>query len=290
MTENLIATAATRLVSVPMQSSEIVNLGIRGRGWIPVEKGATIDILYKGFVEGSNIVGDKVDGDDYYIVYLAEPLSVSTQMVWFAYAHHWKEEHFNVEDTAPPTEVVTEIATAAELSIALEKTNHGLKHEELVEVLGKAIRLPTYDRPVYLREPVAFIDGAPVPFNWGEVTKGGSRIPPNASVIQNIKKIAKRLVKARSAFAQPIIVNSWYRDPITNKRVKGSSRSRHLSGDAVDWYPKFDGITEDGWKMLCGLYKDGGLAAGRGFYHTDSWNTREWSYRGAPAYTKKRHY
>ena len=39
----------------------------------------------------------------------------------------------------------------------------------------------------------------------------------------------------RSYGGRRIQINSWYRDPITNKAVGGASQSRHMAGDAVDF-------------------------------------------------------
>jgi uncharacterized protein YcbK (DUF882 family) len=116
-------------------------------------------------------------------------------------------------------------------------------------------------------------------FTWGEATHGGSRIPVNASVVNGIVEIAKAMQEIREMRDRPIRVNSWYRDPATNRRVGGASRSRHLTGDAVDFvvrgehpYDTFDCLNS--W-----WGSKGGLASSTVFTHIDLRGFRaRWSY------------
>lgn len=286
---SVVATENTRLVAVPIQSDQIRLLGIQSEPFFPIPVGTELEVNYIGIVEGANIVGDCIDSDDYFIIHLSKVIEGTTRKLWFAYGPHWKETHAPVEEEKSKKETVVPLNIVAEMSQRLSQPDHGIRDEEIRAVLGYGITLPGYTRDVYLREPVCFVDDKPAPFNWGEVTKGGARIPTKISVVKQVKAIAKKLTPIRYHFDQPIIVTSWYRDPFTNRKVGGSSRSRHMAGDAVDWYPKNDGVTEDSWKELCEIYPEGGLAAGNGFFHTDLWRTRTWQYRGAPAFTRKHH-
>ncbi|MGK7888614.1 MAG: D-Ala-D-Ala carboxypeptidase family metallohydrolase, partial [Leptolyngbyaceae cyanobacterium] len=96
---------------------------------------------------------------------------------------------------------------------------------------GNPIQVPKLGT-VYLGEPI--IEGGH--FSWAEATKNGSRIPVDETVVNGILKIAKVMEEVREFMGnKPITINSWYRDPVSNRRCGGASRSRHLVGDAVDF-------------------------------------------------------
>lgn len=106
------------------------------------------------------------------------------------------------------------------------------------------------------------------------------RRPENERVVKNIIKIANTMEEVRNYMGdRPIRVNSWYRDPITNSRVGGASKSRHLSGDAVDFVVK--GIHPHRvYSELNPWYKSrGGLASSTVFTHIDGRGYKaRWSY------------
>jgi Peptidase M15 len=115
-------------------------------------------------------------------------------------------------------------------------------------------------------------------FTWGEATKNGNRIPtqtsfdgiliPAAQITSNIVKIARELDKIREQFGnRPITVNSWYRDPESNKDVGGVRNSQHLLGWAAD-------IVIDGYdpnEVAAKLIDTwpGGLGDSKSFTHLD---------------------
>ncbi|MEM9220019.1 MAG: D-Ala-D-Ala carboxypeptidase family metallohydrolase [Cyanobacteria bacterium P01_F01_bin.150] len=140
---------------------------------------------------------------------------------------------------------------------------------------GNPIEVPKLGT-VYLGEPI--IKGGH--FSWAEATKNGSRIPVDASVIDNIIRIAKVMEEVRELVGnKPITVNSWYRDPATNRRVGGASKSRHLVGDAVDFTvagispPKVNAMLEPWWGDR------GGIASASCFTHIDARGYKaRWSY------------
>lgn len=84
------------------------------------------------------------------------------------------------------------------------------------------------------------VDGS---FTWAEATKGGSRMPPDQETLEGIIRIAKLAQRARNRVGRPFVVTSWYRDPVVNAAVGGVSNSRHINGDAIDFY--CDGLTGD---------------------------------------------
>ncbi|MEM9945468.1 MAG: D-Ala-D-Ala carboxypeptidase family metallohydrolase, partial [Cyanobacteria bacterium P01_D01_bin.36] len=115
-------------------------------------------------------------------------------------------------------------------------------------------------------------------FTWGEATHGGTRIPHKASVVHNFTKMAAVMQEIREMFGnKPIRVNSWYRDPVTNRRVGGASRSRHLEGDAIDFV--IPGIhPQDVYRRLDPWWgARGGLASTRSdaFTHIDGRGTHD---------------
>ena len=120
-------------------------------------------------------------------------------------------------------------------------------------------------------------------FTWSEATKGGSRIPESKQIVSNIVRIARELEEVRKLFGnRPVIVVSWYRDPVSNRRVGGATRSQHLQGNAADihvsgldiWHVQKELI--DYWY----LGRKGGLGKGadRGFVHLDLGPVRIWDY------------
>ena len=137
-------------------------------------------------------------------------------------------------------------------------------------------RLPGFRSTFYLSEPI-------VPngnFTWAEATKNGSRIPTNRSIVYGIIRVARVMEEVRSRLGdRPIRVNSWYRDPATNRAVGGAIYSRHLSGDAIDFvviglhaYTVYDRL--NGW-----WGGRGGLASSSIFTHIDTRGYyARWSY------------
>ncbi|MEM8809791.1 MAG: D-Ala-D-Ala carboxypeptidase family metallohydrolase, partial [Cyanobacteria bacterium P01_G01_bin.38] len=73
-------------------------------------------------------------------------------------------------------------------------------------------------------------------FTWSEATRGGTRMPPNQATVDAMIRIARLAQQARDRIGRPFIITSWYRPPDVNRRVGGASRSRHIVGDAIDFY------------------------------------------------------
>ena len=95
---------------------------------------------------------------------------------------------------------------------------------------GTSFRLPGNRSTFYTDQPI--ISGGN--FTWGEATKDATRIPANATIVNNIIALARQLQRARNEIARPFFVNSWYRPPNVNAAVGGVSNSQHLYGKAVD--------------------------------------------------------
>lgn len=112
-------------------------------------------------------------------------------------------------------------------------------------------------------------------FTWAEATHGGTRMPPNQSVVDAIVRIARLAQQARDRLGRPLQVTSWYRPPAENARVGGVSNSRHLVGDAIDFY--CDGLTGDQIYWFLDPWWPGGLGRYANFpylSHIDARNYR----------------
>ena len=137
-------------------------------------------------------------------------------------------------------------------------------------------KLPGYSSTFYLSDPILPSGN----FTWAEATKNGTRIPVDKSVVQGILKIADVMQEVRAHLGdRPITINSWYRDPVTNRRVGGASRSRHLVGDAVDF--RVSGISphDVNRRLEAWWGSRGGLASASSFTHIDARGYRaRWTY------------
>lgn len=94
-------------------------------------------------------------------------------------------------------------------------------------------------------------------FTWAEATHGGSRMPPDQDTVDAIVRIAKLAQQARDRIGRPFHVTSWYRPPDVNRSAGGASQSRHIVGDAIDFY--CDGLTGDQLYWLLDPWWPGGL-------------------------------
>ncbi len=127
-------------------------------------------------------------------------------------------------------------------------------------------KLPGYKSTFYLSDPI--LKGGN--FTWSEATKNGTRIPANKQVVYGILKIADVMQEVRAHVGdRPITVTSWYRDPVTNSRVGGSRRSRHMVGDAVDFQVPGISPFEVNNRLEAWWGSRGGLASASSFTHID---------------------
>ena len=127
--------------------------------------------------------------------------------------------------------------------------------------------------------------GAATNFTWGEAVigsvDGSFREPVDTSITQNIIRMAGYMQTVRDFLGnRPIGVTSWYRDPETNRKWGGASRSYHMTGKAVDFYVIGENVVTTFNKLKS--FADGGLAVGDGFVHIDLGALGRWSYPNGP--------
>lgn len=163
--------------------------------------------------------------------------------------------------------------------------------ESLLEIVDLGVHPTPQDRPVSLDTTLFVLPGGePVRsdelikgsehFTWGEATKNGTRIPKDRTVVANIIKAAAILDEIREFLGgREIMINSWYRDPATNRAVGGVSNSTHLAGHGRDIVVA--GIPPlDVYRLLDPWFGNrGGLGRSPHFTHIDDRNYRaRWEY------------
>ncbi len=107
------------------------------------------------------------------------------------------------------------------------------------EAMPAPVATPAPPRPVRWTPSNLQLDASIVPngnFTWAEATRGGARMPPNQATVDAIVRIATLAQQARDRIGRPFLITSWYRPAEINRRVGGASQSRHIVGDAIDFY------------------------------------------------------
>lgn len=157
--------------------------------------------------------------------------------------------------------LLAQLSTPGQVSEQLE----GLNQKPLANAgskSGASANLPTVGL-VYANEwilPDAYL-------TWGEMTKGLTRIPTQASEVANIQAMAKVFGQIRAKFGSPIGVTSGFRP--AHLRI-GVPNSQHIPGRAADIYP-----LNGNFAALLTLLKHEsavkgiGLGQAKGFLHVD---------------------
>lgn len=90
--------------------------------------------------------------------------------------------------------------------------------------------------------------------------------------------LVQLLEAIRIHFNKPVIINSAYRTPSHNARIKGKPKSKHLLGMAADIVVK--GVPPDKVADYAASLKVGGLGRYKSFTHVDVWGkNRRWDKR-----------
>ena len=254
----LLINTDTFLKSLPVQAAQLEERALPDQ-LVKIEAGTAFDIIDQFPYEGS----PHSTADDHVFVQLKQPPAGHQGIRWFVYGLHAQ-----IEGTEPKN----------------NPKDEGIKKPQPVpKDYGPTVAIPGISRPVGIYEPIYF-EPTYCNFTWAELTKGGNRIPVDATVTQRIVKLAKYLDKVRTYLGdRPIHITSGYRDPVSNRRVGGARYSRHMSGDAVDfWVEGMDVV--DVFYQLKSFHPQGGLAVGNGFVHLDlrPGAPARWAYPGGP--------
>ncbi len=233
----LIATANTFLKAHPADIKQIEAQGLPDQ-LVSIDKETELKIVENLFYEGDR----NTQSDNHILIELAQPFADQSNLRWFVESASVRIESSELKDEPEPS-------------------TRGANY-------GKKIQLPGISRLVGINEPV-YHEPEASHFTWRELTKGGTRIPVDSTITLRIVKLCKYMDGVRSFLGdKPITINSGYRDPKSNKAVKGASNSRHLYGDAVDfWVEGMD--VEETFQRLKKYHRKGGLAVGKGFVHLD---------------------
>ncbi|MGC1308346.1 MAG: D-Ala-D-Ala carboxypeptidase family metallohydrolase [Phormidesmis sp.] len=261
----VVITTDTFLKALPTQANQLKDKNIPEQ-LISVKAGTTLDIVDQFPYEG---VANST-ADDHVFIQLEKPLEGHQGIRWFLYGLHAK-----VEGTEPNNNPKDDPAP--------EPPAAAVKAAKAARDFGPTISIPGISRPVGIYEPVYF-EPSVSNFTWAEMTKGGDRIPVDANVTLRIIKLCKYMDEVRTFLgSRPMRITSGYRDPISNRRVGGARDSRHMYGDAVDfWVEGMDVV--DVFYKLKHYHPRGGLAVGNGFVHLDlrSGAPARWAYPGGP--------
>ncbi len=144
---------------------------------------------------------------------------------------------------------------------------------DFIRINKTPFNLPGYSSTFYLEDSV-IADGH---FYWSEVTKNGTRIPESRMIVENILALAQLLEDVRSRLGnRPITVTSWYRPPEVNRAVGGATKSKHLTGGAVDIVVQ--GLSAGQVQDILRPVWNGGIGLARTFTHLDLGPKRVWRY------------
>jgi hypothetical protein len=298
----VVITQDTFLKAFPIQAKQLEAKAIPDQ-LITVKAGTALSIVDQFPYEGD----PNSAADDHVLVQLDTPPTGHQERRWFVYGAHAKVEGTEPNNNPKQDPPILELAKAESVkaesvkaeSVKAESVKaESVKAEQLAQTesikveqpkpkpapdFGPKIFVPGISRPIGIYEPIYF-EPKPSNFSWAELTKGGARIPVDATVTQRIVKLAKYLDEVRAFLGnQPMRVTSGYRDPVSNREVGGARDSRHMYGDAVDFWIEGQDVV-DTFNRLKNYHTKGGLAVGNGFVHIDlrPGAPARWTYPGGP--------
>lgn len=94
-------------------------------------------------------------------------------------------------------------------------------------------------------------------FTWAEATKGGTQMPSDLATVDAIIRIATLVQRARDRLGRPFYITNWYLSPEASSLCFGVSNSRHIIGDAIEFY--CDGLSGDRVYWFLDPWWPGGL-------------------------------
>lgn len=136
------------------------------------------------------------------------------------------------------------------------------------QLTGATMKLPTGEL-VYANQQI--VSG--IFLTWGEFTKGCTRVPESKEIVANIIKTTKGFGEIRDKWGSPIVITSGYRPPAVNRTIGGASRSQHLFGLALDFYPAQGSLYSLLEVVKSSSVVGVGLGMKKGFLHVDYRNS-----------------
>ena len=138
--------------------------------------------------------------------------------------------------------------------------------------MGTAFKVPGISATLYSNQPI----GKAKNFFWYEATHGLTRMPETEAETAAIIRIAEAAQQARDQVRQSFVITSWFRPEPWNSSAGGASQSRHLYGDAIDFY--IEGWSTHQMYQAFDSWWFGGVGKYRGLdiCHLDArgWNAR----------------
>ncbi len=106
------------------------------------------------------------------------------------------------------------------------------------------------------------------------------RCPENSDITIRLVNLAEDLQIIRNLFGNAAMtINSGYRDPVTNRRVGGASRSQHCQGRACDFTIAGHSPATVNYRVVNSVLADNGIASATSFTHYDNRGYRaRWNY------------
>lgn len=109
-------------------------------------------------------------------------------------------------------------------------------------------------------------------YRSSKATELGINNKPNAQEEAKLRELCEKILEPlRVSIGKPIIVNSGYRGPKTNKAVGGSKTSAHLYGYAADIVCPSYGNAREFCKYVEKWLKDNNVAFDQLIYEFNSW-------------------
>lgn len=86
---------------------------------------------------------------------------------------------------------------------------------------------------------------------------------PSPVEIENLRALCENILQPiRDKWGSPLYVNSGYRSPILNRKVKGAPTSYHISGNAVDITTKDTKKNKELFDMIVEMIKNNEITVG----------------------------
>jgi hypothetical protein len=133
---------------------------------------------------------------------------------------------------------------------------------------GKTMKMPS---GIVRYENELVLPDKKIPLTYGELTKGGVRVPTTITTERNFYKLALQFGKVRDKAGAHLVINSAYRRPLDQAgNAKAAKNSRHLTGEALDITSNTISLSKL-YEIVKGTMESGAIGDGKkyGFVHFD---------------------